>query len=318
VNFYRSTQGGTTPKRVFLCGGSTPLRYIAEFFVEKLQARVEFFNPLKNVVVADGVLPEDMPPGVDGLGELVGCALRGLGDCPMELALTPPAVIEARKMARRIPNLAIAAAFLIATPLLWWFQSNRMADSYVLEKDRLAIDSQALQADSQKIDAFFKKEKKLQAELAPFLISAAERSVWAKILNELSAKIPNRFIWVTSLTPVETEATPTVTPPGNPPPGQPNPAPAAKQAPTKSITHLEVKGLFLDPDNDERGKARLNEKGAAIVDEFYTGLFGSKVFEINESTDRASVITERTTPTGETWAYSFTMRLPLKTPIPLP
>ena len=46
VNFYRSTHGGTTPKRVFLCGGSTPLRYIAEFFVEKLQARVEFFNPL--------------------------------------------------------------------------------------------------------------------------------------------------------------------------------------------------------------------------------------------------------------------------------
>jgi type IV pilus assembly protein PilM len=310
VNFYRSTQGGTTPKRVFLCGGSTPLRYIAEFFVEKLQARVEFFNPLKNVVVADGVLPEDMPPGVDGLGELVGCALRGLGDCPMELALTPPAVIEARKMARRIPNLAIAAAFLIATPLMWWFQSSRMADSYVLEKDRLAIDSQALQADSQKIDALFKKEKKLQAELAPFLISAAERSVWAKILNELSAKIPNRFIWVTSLTPVETEATPTVAPPGNPPPGQPNPAPAAKQAPTKSITHLEVKGLYLD--------THPNDKGAAIVDEFYTGLVGSTVFEINESTDRASVITERTTPTGETWAYSFTMRLPLKTPIPLP
>jgi hypothetical protein len=61
-----------------------------------------------------------------------------------------------------------------------------------------------------------------------------------------------------------------------------------------------------------------NDKGAAIVDEFYTGLVGSTVFEINESTDRASVITERTTPTGETWAYSFTMRLPLKTPIPLP
>ena len=310
VNFYRSTQGGTTPKRVFLCGGSTPLRYIAEFFVEKLQARVEFFNPLKNVVVADGVLPEDMPPGVDGLGELVGCALRGLGDCPMELALTPPAVIEERKMARRIPNLALAAAFLIATPLLWWFQSSRIANSYEQEKERLAIDSQALQADSQKIDALFGKEKKLQAELAPFLISAAERSVWAKILNELSAKIPSRFIWVTSLTPVETEATPTVTPAGNPPPGQPNPAPAAKQAPTKSITHLEVKGLYLDtPPND---------KGAAIVDEFYTGLVGSTVFEINESTDRASVITERTTPTGETWAYSFTMRLPLKTPIPLP
>ena len=310
INFYRSSHGGSTPQRVFLCGGCTPLPFLAEFFVEKLQARVEFFNPLRNVIVADGILPEDTPPSSYGLGELVGCALRGLGDCPMEIALTPPAVIEARKMARRIPNLALAAAFLIATPLLWWFQTTRTAEAYELEKDRLATASQALQGDSQRIDALLQREKTLQAELAPFLISATERSVWAKILNELSAKIPDRFIWVTRLAPVETEAAPAAKLPANPPPGQKNPAPATPQATTKSITHLEVKGLYLD--------SPPNEKGAAIVDEFYTGLFGSPVFEINETTDRASVITERTTPTGETWAYSFTMRLPLKNPIPLP
>lgn len=312
VNFYRSTQGGTTPMRVFLCGGSTPLRYIAEFFVEKLQARVEFFNPLKNVVVADGVLADDMPPGVDGLGELVGCALSGLGDCPMEIALTPPGVIDARKMARRIPNLALAAVFLIATPLLWWFQKNHTAEAYELEKDRLAGKSQALQSDSNNIDREQKKQKALEVELAPFLVSAAERSVWAKILGELSAKIPDRFIWVTRLAPVETEDAhpPAPATPANPPQGQRKPILATPQAPAKSITHLEVKGLYLD--------SPPNEKGAAIVDEFYTGLFGSPVFEINENTDRATVITERTTPSDETWAYSFTMRLPLKTPIPLP
>ena len=318
VNFYRSTHGGTTPKRVFLCGGGTPLRYIAEFFVEKLQARVEFFNPLKNVVVAEGVLPDEMAPGVDGLGELVGCALRGLGDCPIELALTPPAVIEARIMARRIPNLALAAAFLIVTPLLWWFQSDHITRACELEKERLAAllakppadVSKSLQALADKIDRAEKDKTALTCEVDPFLVSAAERSAWPKILNELSAKIPDRFIWVTRIAPVETEAVPAATPPGNPPPGQKNPAPAAKQAPTKSITHLEVKGLYMD--------SPPNEKGAAIVDDFYAGLSGSTVFDISDSTDRASVITERTTPTGETWAYSFTMRLPLKQPIPLP
>ena len=306
VNFYRSTHGGTTPKRVFLCGGSTPLRYIAEFFVEKLQARVEFFNPLKNVVVAEGALPEETPPSSYGLGELVGCALRGLGNCPMEIALTPPAVVQAQIMARRIPNLALAAALLIAIPILWWFNTSRRAA--LLEEATASEIAQAgaLEAASRGIDASLKEKKALDTEIAPFLLATAERSAWSNILNELSAKLPTRFIWVTSLAPVETEEAPDA--PNQP--NQQNPAPADKAALKKSITHIEVKGLYLDNPP--------NEKGTALVDEFYDQLAGSPVFGINETTDRASVITERTTPTGEAWAYGFTMRLPLKTPIILP
>lgn len=306
VNFYRSSHGGSTPLRVFLCGGSTPLRYIAEFFVEKLQARVEFFNPLKNVVVAEGALPEETPPSSYGLGELVGCALRGLGNCPMEIALTPPAVVQAQIMARRIPNLALAAALLIAIPILWWFNTSRRAA--LLEEATASEIAQAgaLEAASRGIDASLKEKKALDTEIAPFLLATAERSAWSNILNELSAKLPTRFIWVTSLAPVETEEAPDA--PNQP--NQQNPAPTNKSAFKKSITHIEVKGLYLDNPP--------NEKGTALVDEFYDQLAGSPVFGINETTDRASVITERTTPTGEAWAYGFTMRLPLKNPIILP
>ena len=303
VNFYRSTHGGSTPKRVFLCGGSTPLRYIAELFVEKLQTRVEFFNPLKNVVVAEGALPEGTPPSSYGLGELVGCALRGLGNCPMEIALTPPAVVQARIMARRIPNLALAAALLIAIPILWWFNASRRATLLEEATAPIIAQTQALQTANTGIDKSLKEKKALDTEIAPFLLAAAERSAWSNILNELSAKLPPRFIWVTRLAPVETEEAPAA-------PNQQNPAPTVKAALKKSITHIEVKGLYLDNPP--------NEKGTALVDEFYDQLAGSTVFGINEATDRSSVITERTTPTGEAWAYGFTMRLPLKTPIILP
>ncbi len=306
VNFYRSTHGGTTPKRVFLCGGGTPLRYIAEFFVEKLQARVEFFNPLKNVVVAEGALPEDTPPSSYGLGELVGCALRGLGNCPMKIALTPPAVVQARIMARRIPNLALAAALLIAIPILWWFNATHRAALLEAETAPFIAQAQALESASKGIDESLKEKKALDSEIAPFLLAAAERSAWSNILNELSAKLPPRFIWVTRLAPVETEEAPAA--PNQP--NQKNPAPTDKAALKKSITHLEVKGLYLDNPP--------NEKGTALVDEFYDKLAGSPVFGITETTDRSSVITERTTPTGEAWAYGFTMRLPLKNPIVLP
>ena len=306
VNFYRSTHGGTTPLRVFLCGGSTPLRYIAEFFVEKLQARVEFFNPLKNVVVAEGSLPEGTPPGSYGLGELVGCALRGLGNCPMEIALTPPAVVQAQIMARRIPNLALAAALFIAVPILWWFNSTHRAIGFEEKTAPFITEAQALESASKGIDASLNEKKALDTEIAPFLRAAEERSVWSNILNELSKKLPTRFIWVTRLVPVETEGAPAA--PNQP--NQQNPAPTNKSAFKKSITHIEVNGLYLDNPP--------NEKGTALVDEFYDTLAGSPIFGINETTDRSTVITERTTPTGEAWAYGFTMRLPLKTPIILP
>ena len=59
-----------------------------------------------------------------------------------------------------------------------------------------------------------------------------------------------------------------------------------------------------------------NKMGVAIVDEFVTKLDKSAFFDT--SGDKTQIITERTTPTGETWGYSFTLRLPLKSPIPLP
>ena len=306
INFYRSSQGGTTPLRVYLCGGSTGLRYMAEFFGEKLQARVEFLNPLRNVLVAEGALPEGITPCSSGLAELVGCALRRLGDCPMEISLTPPSVVRANAMARRIPQLALATVLLAATPLLWWFHFTRSAG--LVENAEAAIETKVeeLRGFAQKIDGAERKKKDIEKEVAPYLVAAAERSVWAQILNELSARIPSRFIWVTQLVPVESELTENA---AEPTPGSRPPAPPkSAEAPKKAITHLEIRGLYLDTPG--------NESGAGIIDNFYDKLAASPVFATGE--DRTAVITERTTPSGETWAYGYAMRLPLKAPIPLP
>ena len=51
INFYRAQQGGTAPQRIFLCGGTANLPYLREFFSEKFQLPIEFFNPLRNVAV---------------------------------------------------------------------------------------------------------------------------------------------------------------------------------------------------------------------------------------------------------------------------
>ena len=52
ISHYRAQQQGSAPQRVFLCGGSASTPYMREFFQEKLQLPIEFFNPLRNVAVA--------------------------------------------------------------------------------------------------------------------------------------------------------------------------------------------------------------------------------------------------------------------------
>jgi type IV pilus assembly protein PilM len=303
INFFRTSQGGTTPKRVYLCGGNTGLPYIAEFFTEKLQARVEFFNPLRNVVVQEGALPSGTAACSLALSELVGCATRQLGNCPIQIDLSPPSLSRERENARRIPRLAIAALFLALAPALWWLKLDQSAAR--IEVEALAVQTKAnqLQNTAAQIDAALAKQKKLTADFAPLLLAPAERAAWPSIIDELAAKIPPRFIWITKLAPVIGTAKPAE----NATPAPPNQPPAGEQAPN-AITGIRINGLYLDDPP--------NPKAATVVDDFYENLKGSSVFEVGE--DRTQIITERTTPTGETWAYGYSMSLPLKTPIPLP
>jgi len=45
IQFFRSQQGGTAPQRVYLAGGASIMPYTREFFQEKLNLTVEYFNP---------------------------------------------------------------------------------------------------------------------------------------------------------------------------------------------------------------------------------------------------------------------------------
>lgn len=304
INFYRTSHGGSTPKRVYLCGGNTGLPYIAEFFTEKLQARVDFFNPLRNVVVADGALASGTAPCSLAIAELVGCAARQLGDCPVQVNLAPPSLARQLDTARRLPRLAVAAAFLALAPALWWLELDKSAARIEGKANAAKTEADTLQRTADGITKLQAEQKKLAAQYAPLLAAPAERAAWPAIIDELTAKIPARFIWITKLAP-ETGAAKTA-PPENAPPPPPNQAPG--EPPPNAITAIRINGLYLgDPPNPG---------AATVVDDFYENLKGSAVFEVGE--DRTKIITERTTPTGETWAYGYSMLLPLKNPIPLP
>jgi type IV pilus assembly protein PilM len=308
INFYRTNHNGTAPDRILLAGGNAKLTYATDFFAEKLNAPVDFFNPLQNIEVQPGALPEGTVACASGIGELVGLALRSLKNCPVELNLTPPSVVKAMDFRRRIPSFALAGLLLILTPALWFGYFTAKEKSIRARTSALVSEKNPLEQTAKEIREGLEKQKILAAAAEPFLTSVAERTIWPNLIEELAAKMPSRHIWITKLTPVEgvlAEPEPPKDPkqptaPRAPKPNQPTGKPA--------IVALQVDGLYLDNPP--------NPKAAGIVDEFVTRLDESPFF--NTSGDRTKIITQRTTPTGETWAYGYTLVLPLKTPVPLP
>ena len=90
-----------------------------EFFHEKLQLPIEFFNPLQNVAVSESAHVQEVTRSAHLLGELVGLALRSVTTCPMELNLFPASVVRRKELEKRRPFfIAAAACFLLA--LLGW------------------------------------------------------------------------------------------------------------------------------------------------------------------------------------------------------
>lgn len=322
ISFYRANQGGTQPLRVFLAGGAVSMPYMLEFFSEKLQMPVEFFNPFRNVSVASAVNTSLLSGNAHACGELVGLALRELGNCPVEINLRPPTVVAAQSLAKRKPFLIAATACLFLALIQWYVYFSKAASvqNQVLEgvnRDIAGLDTQAKEFDRLK-----KTQEELESVANPVLTAALERSIWLQIIDELGSKLPDRFIWITKLTPLsggkpvttafssQTATRPTApaapaAPASNARRRGNTPAPAA--APAKpAIDALEIQGLYFD-----------NPSQAKVIDDFVNNLQTSNLFSIAAS-DKARVVTRRSTPDDQTWAYTYTIVLPLKNPVALP
>jgi len=308
ISYYRTSQSGSQPVRVYLCGGTVSLPYMPEFFTEKLQSPVEFFNPLKNIVVADENTAKELSNKAHTCGEGVGLALRFLGNTPLEINLRPPSVLREQDLTRRKPFLVLASVCLLLSLAAGWLFLRQATSVTEAVLATVQEDVTRLGGISGKMDALAASQKQLQIATAPLLLAVQDRSVWGQILDELGNRLPARYIWITELQPMidgkVPGATKSTTPSQPSAPARPGQAPAAPP----SITGFEIKGLYLaNPPND---------KEARIIDEFVESLKGSPLFNIGE--DKTLIVTQRTTPDGESWAYGYTIALPLRTPIILP
>src|SRR5215469_13148255 len=129
LQFYRGQQGGSAPQRLFLAGGASIMPYAAQFFAEKLNVPVEYFNPFRNVQIDPAVNLEELAKVAHSLGEVVGLGLRNLANCPVEMNLMPESTVRWRNFNEKKPYLMVAVYALALVGFAVGFLFERLADA---------------------------------------------------------------------------------------------------------------------------------------------------------------------------------------------
>jgi type IV pilus assembly protein PilM len=185
IQFFRGQQGGSAPQRLFLSGGASIMPYTAQFFAEKLNVPVDYFNPFRNLEINPGLDLEELSKSAHSFGEVVGLGLRDLAHCPVELNLMPKSSIQRQEFAHKKPYL-IASIFSLALVFLAIYLAE-MRIGEVLRKrlDELKTPLAELQGKSQTMSKALGERDQLKTQADQMKGLADRRFYWIQIMTEL-------------------------------------------------------------------------------------------------------------------------------------
>jgi type IV pilus assembly protein PilM len=185
MQFYRGQQGGSAPQRLFLSGGASVMPYTAQFFAEKLNVPVEYFNPLRNVQRDPSINVEELVGVAHSLGEVVGLGLRNLAHCPVELNLMPESTLRWQSFNQKKPYFIATVFSLVAVVAAMGFLFDKLAG---VKEDELAKVKEHVEPEKGK-EVSFKKAfgdlKKTKDEVDQVVAWMGDRFYWADVLSEL-------------------------------------------------------------------------------------------------------------------------------------
>jgi type IV pilus assembly protein PilM len=235
MQFYRGQQGGSAPQRLFLSGGASIMPYTAQFFAEKLNVPVEYFNPFRNVQVDPSINLEELSRVAHSLGEVVGLGLRNLAHCPVELNLIPETTRRWQNFNEKKPYLIATVFSLVAVVGSMGLLFQQLADVKRRELDENVTPRLApLRAKAEDFRKAFDELKTTQRELDQLTAWMESRCYWADVLVELrrvlirteqvcQQKLKSEpGVWIDTFLTVSARSAPT----GPAAPASPAPAPA--------------------------------------------------------------------------------------------
>jgi type IV pilus assembly protein PilM len=185
MQFYRGQQGGSAPQRLFLSGGASVMPYTAQFFAEKLNVPVEYFNPLRNVQLDPSINLEELARVAHSLGEVVGLGLRNLAHCPVELNLMPESTLRWQSFNQKKPYFIATVFSLVAVVAAMAYLFGQLA---VVKDKELAKVKELVEPEKAK-EVQFKKAygdlSKTKTEVQQVVTWMDDRFYWADVLSEL-------------------------------------------------------------------------------------------------------------------------------------
>ena len=301
INYYRSQQGGSTPQRIFLCGGGAHTALVSEFFEEKFNLPVEVLNPLRGVQLDRRLDANVAASNAASIAELVGLALRQAGSCPVEVELIPDSVEKSRDAARRAPFLIMAMLSLFAVlgvAALYFKRAEGVVQKQLVQLNQKKAQ---LEKDTAAIRQHDKTLEMLKSQSSQLEQAVQDRGYWNRILMTLNNKFENDLIWLTQIEVLKDGVPLTKSNTAAQVAAPIKPKTPIKGAPVvvaASPYSLRIQGLY-----------RKNDNGQAVVYKYYddlkalTDIFGAT----DQKADANSGLED------DRYAYQFKFSLPLAT-----
>jgi type IV pilus assembly protein PilM len=189
IQFYRGQQGGSAPQRLFLSGGASIMPYTAQFFAEKLNVPVEYFNPFRNVQIDPAVSLEELARVAHSLGEVVGLGLRNLANCPVEMNLMPDSTLRWQAFNQKKPYFMFTIFSLVLVLFAVGFLFQKLAESKQTEIDDLGQKVALLTPKSEQFKRAYGRFNATKKEADQIATWMGERYYWGDVLAELRAAL---------------------------------------------------------------------------------------------------------------------------------
>jgi type IV pilus assembly protein PilM len=185
MQFYRGQQGGSAPQRLFLSGGASIMAYTAQFFAEKLNVPVEYFNPLRNVQIDPAINLEELARVAHSMGEVVGLGLRNLAHCPVELNLMPESTLKWQAFNQKKPYFIATVFSLVAGIAAIGFLFDQLANVKNDQLVKLQGDVEPQQRRADQFKSVYNGLKKTQTEMTQVVDWMGDRYYWVDVTAEL-------------------------------------------------------------------------------------------------------------------------------------
>lgn len=177
INFYRGQQGGGTPTKLYITGGTALLPQIAEFFSESLGIEVEFLNPFDRITTGSSVDAASLESDIACLAASAGLAIHVANESRYTINLLPPAIIAERKEKARIPYVIASAVLFVAAAVCCYVGVLHRGSSLSAELEAVETRATALKNIEAKIQKAKDKEAaatKKADELKSYMLRRGE------------------------------------------------------------------------------------------------------------------------------------------------